>query len=155
MTEYELVTDQDVDAIDVCWNTDPNHLLTKVVSNRPLPKVLEGFLTVSSWLSVGFFAEGAAVRGDRASNYSGFRFPEGLDSDEEPFDGVQVFDYYNKIVMSEAAFMRMMCGLFQTLRDGAKQQQLPVLNEDWWPAFVESAAQVEERVSTFSASPHS
>jgi hypothetical protein len=145
---YTLLVDDIVDAIDVRPNPHPHHLLTEVHwherylgSETTLPSVIVNMFKLLHWSFVPDFAEAVAARRDFSFNAIGFRFPEGLDAGEMAFEGVLVWDYYHKVVISQAAFDRLCSRCFAALEAHASTRTPKVLQTAGWPRF-ENARQV-------------
>ena len=86
-------------------------------------------------------------------NGSGFRYAHNeLDPDEEPFEGVEIYDPLGELYVTQAAFDGLMNRYFSALRDGATKQQAPVVQQPWWPDFLQIAQQVEKRVANGASS---
>ena len=109
------------------------------------PKALESLVFVTAWWPAKALAAGAAKRQDRSVNGTGFRFAHNQDPGEEPIDGVQVFNPFERVQVSEAAFDRLMARLLGTLVDGAQQLDDGTPEQPWWPEFQAQALQVQER----------
>lgn len=143
------LTDALLARIAVRPNPHPHHLLTEVgwVDGAPdaLPAVVGNVFKFTNWTLVPDFAAAAAARHDFGFNAIGFRFPEGLDRDDEPFDGVLVYDYFAKVVMSQAAFDRICAASFDALVAHANARTPEVLTAPWWGRFEAAAAVVRGR----------
>jgi hypothetical protein len=68
-----------------------------------------------------------------------------IESDIEPFDGVLFMDFFgNQVVMSKAAFWRLMDHFFTVLIDIANERELDVRNDSRWPMFLQYAERMRE-----------
>ena len=82
----------------------------------------------------------------RSVNDSGFRYPtDELDPGEEPFEGVEMYVVENVIYVDLEAFERVMLRFFKAAIESAVTKNDPVLQEEWWPEFLQNVARVEER----------
>lgn len=152
----------------------PTKYTAATVPDFPGAAMLRGFLSRSYWTGLLFFAEGVVDHTGRDSNDSGFRFGDedgedfdGVEDDDDEDeddeededeneegddegDGdhtvpvVHVYNPYDTVMMSEPAFVRLMSRLFSTIVDGASAEPNDVVQEDWWPQFVELSAEVRE-----------
>jgi hypothetical protein len=88
------------------------------------------------------------VKSSRAGNeYSGFTFQSDLEPDDEPFEGVEMFDPIDTIHISEGAFDHLMSRYFNAIIEGATAHQKPEIQEEWWQDFVEIARELDARVN--------
>ncbi|MCB9736112.1 MAG: hypothetical protein H6745_26290 [Deltaproteobacteria bacterium] len=139
----EKLDDSVVDGVGVTWDDGPTHVLTRVQGQVP---AITSLMNVTAWWTIQAYAAGAARHHDRAINDKGFRFPEFREPDDPEFSGVLVYDYFNQVEVSTAAFDRMMARLLRTLVDGATRDGVEAVTSDWWPAFVADTEAVEARV---------
>jgi hypothetical protein len=109
--------------------------------------MVRDFLSRETWQHFAqFILPGASSHHGRIAEESGFRFPSDLDPDEEPFDGVELFDPIDTFYVSEAAFDRLMSRYFEVLVQGVTANQRPELAEPWWPGFAQSMHALTARV---------
>ena len=101
----EKLDDSVVDGVGVTWDDGPTHVLTRVQGQVP---AITSLMNVTAWWTIQAYAAGAARHHDRAINDKGFRFPEFREPDDPEFSGVLVYDYFNQVEVSTAAFDRMM-----------------------------------------------
>lgn len=70
-----------------------------------------------------------------------------IDPDVEPFEGVLFRDFFgNEVVVSEAAFRRLMSRFFTVSIRIANERGLDIREDPRWPAFLEQAARMEQLV---------
>ena len=108
---------------------------------------LFGLLYCFSWRDVRRTAECAVERTGLGYNDSGFRYPSDLDPCEESFEGVNVYDPLDDILVSLPAFEEVMSRFFRALIAGAEKHGDPVRSEPWWPEFVRLAEELAARVA--------
>lgn len=143
-----LLDDQLVDTLQIVWEETPQYSGPRVRDSPAELRVLRDFLTTQFWQSrVQFIADGVLNRHGRVQEYSGFLFPEDMDPDDEPFEGVMVFDPLDTIYLSDGAFARLMNRYFETIIEGVASHQKDELKEAWWPEFLDIAQQIKYRVS--------
>ena len=78
---------------------------------------------------------------------AGFRYPADLDPCEESFDGVNVYDPLDDIVVPHAAFEEVMARFFRALISGAQKLRDPVRSAPWWGELVRRTEELEARVA--------
>lgn len=149
-----MIDDPHVDALRIVWDDDslggPG---PRVVDAPPERRLLRDFLSRETWQQfVQFILPGALNHHGRVAEYSGFRFPSDLDPDDEPFEGVELFDPIDTLHLSEAAFDRLMSRYFDVIVQGVTENQRPELREPWWPRFVQGAQELSARAQNGSAS---
>ena len=142
-----LIADRTVDALRIIWDQSPGYIGPRVVVASPELRMIKDFLSRETWQHfVQFIVPGALHHHGRVMEYSGFKFQGDLDPDDEPFDGVEMFDPIETIHISEGAFDRVMSRYFGVIIQGVTAHQGPELQEGWWPAFVTNARLIDERV---------
>jgi hypothetical protein len=68
-----------------------------------------------------------------------------IDPDVEPFEGVLFRDFFgNEVLVSEAAFRRLMNRFFTVSIGIANERGLEVREDPRWPAFLQHAARMEQ-----------
>jgi hypothetical protein len=138
------IPDKIIDQIQISWDGEPEYIFTKAENIPPEYGMLADFLKITNWSFIRFIAEGIATRSSRDMNYSGFLYPEDLDTDEEKFEGVKIYDYYDELILSESAFISLMSRLLDLLVREAQSRQLTVITEDWWDQFVTFSEQIKQ-----------
>lgn len=143
----DVIDDSKVDALHIIWEQSPEYTGPRVVGALPELRVIKDFLSRNNWQRfVQFIVPGVLHHHGRVDEYSGFRFPSDLDPDEEPFDGVEMFDPLATLHISEAAFDRIMSRYFEVIIHGVTTHRHPEIHEGWWQAFVASARAIEQKV---------
>lgn len=138
-----MLEDEVVDNIQISWRESEGRILPKIDNVPPNLSAISNLLDVNSWDNVLFFAEGVGARHGRSINEKGFRYPDDADIGDEPLDGALVYDYFDRVVMSEGAFNRLMSRFFQALIAGAQETNDPVIGESWWGRFLKLARAIE------------
>lgn len=141
-----LIPDQQVDTLQIVWEETPQYSGPRVVDTPPELRMIRDFLSTRFWQNfVRFIAPGVLNHHGRVNEYSGFTFQSDLDPDDDPFEGVEMFDPIDTIHISEAAFDRLMSRYFNTIVEGAAAHQKPETQEEWWQDFVENARELYAR----------
>lgn len=142
------IDDAVIDAVTMGWD-DTNKLPKPHVANiPPEARVIDDFLNTPFWGDrVRFIFSGVLERTGRISDESGFLFPSDLEPDDQPFEGVQMFDPLDTITLSDAAFDRLMSRYFRVVLDHAGRMRLPITQEAWWGAFAGAVPQIEARAN--------
>jgi hypothetical protein len=142
----DLIDDRTVDAVRIIWDQSPGHTGPRVVDAPAELRMLGDFLSRATWPHfVQFILPGVMAHHGRVMEYSGFRFQSDLDADDEPFQGVELFDPIGTIYVSEAAFDRLMSRYFDSIIRGVIEHQRPEVHEAWWQGFVTSARVLADR----------
>jgi len=142
------IEDHAVDALQIVWEESPRFTGPRVVNAPPELRVIRDFLSLESWQHyVQFFLPGVVGRYQHVSNDSGFRFQSDLTPDEEPLEGVELFDPLDTIQLGEAAFDRLMSRYYQVIIQAVTARQGPELREGWWQDFLDGARSLEQRVT--------
>lgn len=141
-----MLPDQLVDSLSVTWEERPGYSGPRLAGHGDELRVLKDFLQTAFWPGlVRFIAPGVLNRHGRVRQQSGFLFPADMDPDDEQFEGVMLFDPLDTIYISDGAFDRLMARYFDTLITGATSHNKPVVAEEWWAEFVDSARKLHER----------
>lgn len=142
-----LIEDRGLDALRIEWSArSPGKPRPVVLGGPPELRILRDFLSRETWQSFArFILPGALNHHGRIAEDCGFRFRSDLDPDEEPFEGVELFDPIDTIYISEAAFDRLMSRHFDVIVQGVAANQRPELDEPWWPGFATSARALATR----------
>lgn len=139
----DLIDDQKIDGLRVEWG-DAGPC---VVDAPPELRMIQEFLSRDTWQHfVQFILPGILGHHQRVAEYSGFRFQSDLDPDDDPFDGVEMFDPIDTIHISEAAFDRLMSRYLDAIVRGVTEHARPEAREAWWPGVVDGARILAERV---------
>ena len=138
------ISDQIIDNIQISWDGEPEYIFTKAENVPEEYMMLTDFLKITNWVFIRFMAEGIVARSSRGMNDSGFRYAEDLDEQEERFEGVRIYDYYDAFTISEPAFIRMMSRLLDVLVIGAESHHLAVTKEGWWTEFVDLSVKIQQ-----------
>ncbi|MCB9765389.1 MAG: hypothetical protein H6739_36785 [Alphaproteobacteria bacterium] len=79
---------------------------------------------------------------------TGFTYPTDLDEDdeEEPFEGVQLHDPFDEMVVTEAQFDALMLKLFDAWIAVSAEHDLD--RKPWWPDFLRDVETIRARVAT-------
>ncbi|HEX8113456.1 MAG TPA: hypothetical protein VF516_37255 [Kofleriaceae bacterium] len=140
----DLIDDRAVDALQIVWDTSCAG--PRVVDSPPELRMIQEFLSRDTWQHfVQFILPGVVGHHQRVAEYSGFRFQSDLDPDDDPFEGVEMFDPIDTIHISEAAFDRLMSRYFDTIVRGATENLRPEIRESWWPKIVDGARTLGDR----------
>jgi hypothetical protein len=75
-----------------------------------------------------------------------YMFPDDLDSDDPPLDGVRFFLFEDTVDVSRRAFDELMVRFLQAMAQAAEAAVDPVLKEAWWPALLIELEQAESRL---------
>lgn len=143
----DLIDDRTVDALRIVWDQSPGHTGPRVVDAPAELRVIRDFLSCETWQHfVQFILPGALHHHGRLIEYSGFRFQSDLDPDDDPFEGVEMFDPIETIHISEGAFDRLMGRYFEVILHGVTLHQRPETHEEWWQGFVTSARALIDRI---------
>ena len=141
------IDDRTVDSLRIIWDQSPEHTGPRVVDAPAELRMIKDFLSREAWqYFVQFIMPGVLQHHGRVMEYSGFRFQSDLDPDDDPFDGVELFDPIETTHVSERAFDRMMSRYFDIIIQGVTANQRPELREPWWQRFVEGARVIKERI---------
>ena len=135
-----LIDDPTVDGLRIVWVESNDYSGPRIVDSPPQLRMIRDFLSRDTWQHfVRFILPGILDRRQRVAEYSGFRFPNDLDADEESFDCVELYDPIDTIHISQGAFDRLMSRYIQTIIDGVTAHERPELREAWWPEIVAAA----------------
>ena len=63
----------------------------------------------------------------------GFNFPDDLDEDDDPIEGVQVYDSFDEVELETAAFHGMMVAALRLWE--AYHLSTGEVDSDWWAGF--------------------
>jgi hypothetical protein len=148
MMSNNLLSDSLVDSVQIEWEETPHRTGPQVVNVPPELRVIRDYLSKPvSESNLKLIAEGVLDQHGRMMNDSGFWYPEDLDPDDEPFDGVRLSDPLDEIYLSRAAFDRLMVRFFRIILQNAPSSQKDLANSTWWPRFQAIVAQLEQRVA--------
>src|ERR1051325_2667554 len=88
-----LIDDPTVDGLRIVWVESNDYSGPRIVDSPPQLRMIRDFLSRDTWQHfVRFILPGILDRRQRVAEYSGFRFPNDLDADEESFDCVELYD---------------------------------------------------------------
>lgn len=118
-------------------------VITGPAAAWPVTVTLKAFPWVAQPNAARGVARGVGMEMDDA----GFSYPGDLDPDEEPVNGVLVYNPLGRATVSVAAFERLMLRYFRALIAGAERFHDSVIREPWWPEFVAATEEIEARVS--------
>ncbi|MEO7735371.1 MAG: hypothetical protein ABIY55_30740 [Kofleriaceae bacterium] len=143
----DLIDDRTVDDLRIIWDQSPGYVGPRVVDAPTELRMIRDFLSRETWQHfVQFIMPGVMEHHGRVMEYSGFRFQSDLDADDDPFQGVEMFDPIDTIYIREAAFDRLMSRYFDTVIRGVVEHQRPEAHEPWWQGFVASARVLADRL---------
>ncbi|MEB3294602.1 MAG: hypothetical protein VKJ24_15710 [Synechococcales bacterium] len=142
-----LIKDSLVEGILI--GTDKHESSLKVVTQISEPKellILTSSLSFFSLSDLLYIASGVRDQEGIGIDGTGFRYPtDELDPDEEPLEGVQVYNPLGEVQISIPAFERLMLRYFSTLISEAEQHHNPVVDQHWWNDFVRMTKIIEQR----------
>lgn len=146
-----IIANKTLDDIDIIWdNIDKK---ARVLNCSPQLRVISDFFSRTQWSTLMYIAQAVRDEENMGINGSGFRYAHNeLDPDEEPFEGVEIYDPLGELYLTPAAFDRLMNRFFSALRDGAIKQQAQIVQQSWWRNFIKNAKYVEKRVKNRGSS---
>jgi hypothetical protein len=98
-----------------------------------------------------YVASGVYDREGIGADGVGFRYPtDELDPGETPFDGVDVYNPLGSVLVSLAAFERLMSRYFQIVVKVASARHHSATEQPWWDDFVRMASGIKQRVEAAS-----
>jgi hypothetical protein len=109
--------------------------------------VVKHLLQPFAWRHLGELAEYVRDAISWGHEIGDFRFSDDLEPGEDSFDGVQLSDPIHKVVVTRAAFDRLMIRYFDAIIHGAHERNLPVLHEPWWAEFLSNVEVIRSRVA--------
>ena len=118
-----------------------------VVSGPPAAGPVTITLKAFPWVALPNAARGVSRGVGMDMDDAGFSYPGDLAPDEEPVDGVLVYNPLGEATVSIPAFERLMLRYFRALITGAERLHDSVVEEPWWPEFVAATEEIEGRVS--------
>jgi hypothetical protein len=99
------------------------------------------------WVALPNAARGVSRGVGMDMDDAGFSYPGDLAPDEEPIDGVLVYNPLGEAAVGIPAFERLMRCYFRVLITGAERLHDSVVEEPWWPEFVTLTEELERRLS--------
>jgi hypothetical protein len=139
--------DSEIDAIQIIPNAgeQARHRLVRLEAPPEL-LVVTSALGIFSHSELPYVASGVSDREGIGTNGTGFQYDtDELDPDEEPLEGVRVYNVLGEVDMSRGAFERLMTRYFRAIIENAQRTKHPIRKEPWWPEFVETVQKIEER----------
>jgi len=151
MNQSDVIDDIFLDAIDIRPSPDRSPL-DPLVRATGAPEVIAAtnLLYSFGWpRSLLDFAMGVLERSGVAINDTAFFYPTvGLDFGEGLYPGVLIHDPLEQIYAHPPAFERLAARFFQAVIDAATRRRDPMLQQPWWPEFVATVGQIEQRVAS-------
>jgi hypothetical protein len=139
----------EIDAVQILPNggEQARHRLVRLEAPSDL-LVVTSALGIFSHSELPYVASGVRDREGIGTNGTGFQYDtDELDPDEDPLDGVRIYNVLGEADLSRGAFERLMTRYFRAIIENAQRTKHPVRNEPWWPAFVEAVQNIEERTN--------
>ena len=139
-----IINNQIIDQLEIVWDDASGR---SRVLNCPLElRVIRDYFSRSHASTLMYIAKAVRNQENMGINGSGFRYAHNeLDPGEEPFEGVEIYDPFDELYVSQEAFDELMNDFFLVLRKGAKNR---LAKEAWWKEFVDISQQIEKRVTS-------
>ncbi len=143
----QIVPDADIDDIRIA--ATPSNSPTRSIgglAGPPSTDIVTDVLDAFGWSSLLSLVRAVQLRSSVDKDGVGFRYPtDELDPDEEPFHSVRVYNPIDEVSVAVPAFDRLMGRYLRTLVAGAQATHDQVLDEPWWPGFVDLTEEIERR----------
>lgn len=121
----------------------------KVVTKIKEPKeliILAGSLQCFIYNDLLYVASSVRFKVDCDINGTGFIYPTTqIDPDEEPLEGVLVYNPLGEVQISIPTFEHLMLRCFRTIISETEKQHHIILSKHWWNKFVETTEAIGER----------
>lgn len=138
------INNQIIDQLEIVW--DDARQRVRVLNCARELRVIRDYFSRSHASTLMYIARAVRDQENMGINGSGFRYAHNeLDPNEEPFEGVEIYDPFDELYVTQEAFDGLMNGFFSALRKGAKKA---LAKEPWWKEFVDISLQIEKRVTS-------
>lgn len=143
----KLIADESVDSINVVpTEAEKSSRLIEIKGASEL-LVLTSTLGFFNESEMGYVASGVLARQGIGTNGTGFRYPtDELEPEEDPLEGVEVYNPLGEIQVSIPAFERLMSRYFRAFISEAEKRKLPIVDKPGWTEFVSAIEKIEKRI---------
>ncbi len=151
MKQAEVIEDAALDEITIGSPAHPSFDDSIVGIDGPLEVMpaVNLLIFLGRQRSLPKFASGVMHQSGFAINDTAFYYPtDGLEFGEGPYPGVLIHDPLDQIYAHPLAFERLAARFFRAVIDAATRQHDPMLRQEWWPEFVATVGQIEQRVAS-------
>ncbi len=139
-----IMNNQIIDQLEIVW--DDAHQRLRVLNCPSELRVIRDYFSRSHASTLMYIARAVRDQENMGINGSGFRYAHNeLDPDEEPFEGVEIYDPFDELYVSQEAFDGLMNGFFSALRKGSRNR---LAKQPWWEEFVEIGLQLKKQVTS-------
>lgn len=97
------------------------------------------------WFSLRYCAAAVARQHGFGVEEAGFEYPTDREPDEDTFEGVRMYALDQEMLVSAAAFDRLMLRYFEQMTEIATRDNPAVTAEPWWPEYLASVDVVRRR----------